>query len=369
MKNIVNFYSESSENERVKFSGNTNSSLRVKLNSNQSGYDDEWLCKMEECIRYLDNILRNPNRFIVNEEDIVKIELARRITVESIKHLSRNTNFIQDYNKKTGNVKPSKILNINKEESFNTYENRFIYSLVNNMKLYIEKKKNEDICSNCSSINSEFIYQGRAKMDNDDVNISVNLNRKFENGKSINSANDIQNRISKLEERIRDLCSSDVYKNLTKLHVSMVTSPIKKTNLILKNTNFQYALNLWNYMQSNMEASSKRTSNKQDYSDSGELRDLMNQSFYLNYLIIKTLSNDNTTEKEKNDLAENTAENMVEHLTNLKNDMSLEEMIRLVGDKYVKIKYKKVGDSSVIERIYKQAIKEYTDKIEELKVK
>lgn len=33
----------------------------------------EWLTIMEDTIRYLDNILRNPNRFIVNEEDIVKI--------------------------------------------------------------------------------------------------------------------------------------------------------------------------------------------------------------------------------------------------------------------------------------------------------
>ena len=66
--------------------------------------------------KILDNILRNPNRFIVNEEDIVKIELARRVTVESIKHLSKNTNLIQDYNKETGDVRPSKILNINKEE-------------------------------------------------------------------------------------------------------------------------------------------------------------------------------------------------------------------------------------------------------------
>lgn len=370
MKNIMNVYSGSNEKDKEKFSHGINSSLQVKSNSNKNSYDDEWLCKMEECIRYLDNILRNPNRFIVNEEDIVKVELARRITVESIKHLSRNTNFIQDYDKKTGNVRPSKILNINKEESFNTYENRFIFSLINNMKTYVEKKKNEEICSSSSNVASEFVYQGKSKIENDEVSISVNLNRKLSSDKS-GAANgeDIQTRITKLEERIRDLCSSDVYKKLTKLHVAMVTSPIKKTNLILKNTNFQYALDLWNYMQANMEASAKNVSSKQDYVDNGELRDLMDQSFYINYLIIKSLTDEEITEQEKQEYAEKTAENMVEHLTNLNNDLSLEDMIRLVGDQYVKVKYKKVGDYSVIERIYKQAIKEYTEKVDELKVK
>lgn len=40
---------------------------------------------MEQTVPYIDNIFRNPNRFIINEEEIVKIERARRITVESIK--------------------------------------------------------------------------------------------------------------------------------------------------------------------------------------------------------------------------------------------------------------------------------------------
>ena len=102
------------------------------------------LLRWKRTIRYLDNILRNPNRFIVNDEEIVKIELARRITVDSIKHLAKNTNLIQSFDEVTGEVRPSKILNINKEECFNTYENRFIYSLITIMKMYIEKKEKRD---------------------------------------------------------------------------------------------------------------------------------------------------------------------------------------------------------------------------------
>ena len=138
---IVNLYEKTNQDRNSRFSENINSSLRVKTAYDRVNTSFEWLEIMEETIRYLDNILRNPNRFIINEEDIVKIELARRVTVESIKHLSKNTNLIQDYNKETGDVRPSKILNINKEESFDTYENRFIYSLIKNMKFFIERKK------------------------------------------------------------------------------------------------------------------------------------------------------------------------------------------------------------------------------------
>ena len=241
MNGIVELYQKTKEEEKNRFQNSLTSQLQVKEKKNQSSYDDTWLTKMEGTLRYLDNILRNPNRFIVNEEEIVKIELARRITVDSIKHLSRNTNLIQDYNQKTGEVKPSKILNINKEESFNTYENRFIYTLINNMKLYIERKKKEEIVDNQFQSQKNLAYQGKGKFKKETVEISVQLSGKIDSGKQKNQENSIASRIVKLEEGIRDLCSSDVYKNIQKLHVAPVTSPIKKTNLILKNVNFQYA--------------------------------------------------------------------------------------------------------------------------------
>ena len=267
--NIIDLYSRKNEEIETKFLSSTLSTLKVKSHYLKNTYDDTWLIKMETTIRYLDNILRNPNRFIVNDEEIVKIELARRITVDSIKHLAKHTNLIQQFDPKTGEVKPSKILNINKEESFNTYENRFIYSLINNMKLYIEKKKQEEILGNSSKDDKMLIYQGSSNILHEKIDLSLTLNSKLDTKEKNEKDNDIYARITRLEEQIRDLCNSEVYKSLSKLHVSLVTSPIKKTNLILKNTNFQYALELWNYLQSNMESSSKVIKDDKNYEDNG----------------------------------------------------------------------------------------------------
>ena len=110
--NVVDLF-EKADNAKVNnFADHVSSELKVVTDYDKIECNYEWLEIMEDTIRYIDNILRNPNRFIVNEEDIIKVELAKKIGVESIKHLSRNTNLIQDYNKKTGDVRPSKILNI-----------------------------------------------------------------------------------------------------------------------------------------------------------------------------------------------------------------------------------------------------------------
>ena len=61
----------------------------------------------------------------------------------------------------------------------------------------------------------------------------------------------LDERLEKLQTHIDDLRRSDVYKALAREHVARVIPPIKKTNVILKNTNFQYAMRLWNFLQEN----------------------------------------------------------------------------------------------------------------------
>lgn len=361
--NVIELY-QNNLNNIEKFDKNINSNLNVKVVHDESKYDDEWLCKMEETIRYLDNILRNPNRFIVNDEEIVKIELARRITVDSIKHLSKNTNLIQDFNKKTGEVRPSKILNINKEESFNTYENRFIYTLINNMKMYIERKKNETGDSFGLKDEKSFNYAASSKMGKKKIDISLNMKSHLEESTKEVSLSD---RITKLEEQIRDLTSSDVYKSIAKLHVAPVVSPIKKTNLILKNTNFQYALDLWNYMQSHMESSVNQNKYNKNYQDNSNLKEMMDESFALNYLIMETLNKDNISKEEKEDVKEKVISNMVNNLLSL-DDVSLDEILKKVGAEYTKVMVKNKASMGEIEKIYKDAINKYTSKIDDLKV-
>ena len=108
----------------------------------KKNYDSEWIGTIEDCIVSLDNIVRNPRKFIVIEEDIVDISLARSISVESVKHLSQHTNLISSVDK-NGMVIPSKILNTSKEESFDIYENRFIYTLLLKVRDFIDRRFTE----------------------------------------------------------------------------------------------------------------------------------------------------------------------------------------------------------------------------------
>ena len=138
---IANLYDTVDEGVLDNFANKLNSNMRVKTDYYKEENDIEWIVVLETLLPYIEKIYRNPKRFITTEEEIVKIESAKKVGVETVKHLAKHTNFIQDLDEDTGDVIPSKLLNVLKEETFNTYENRFIYTLIKRLQEFVRRRK------------------------------------------------------------------------------------------------------------------------------------------------------------------------------------------------------------------------------------
>lgn len=363
---VVDLYERLDESYAEKFLDNVQSTIHTKVEYEKVTEDTEWIQIIEDTLPYIDNIFRNPNRFIVNEEEIVKIELARKITVESIKHLSKNTNLIQDIDKKTGDVKPSKILNINKEESYNTYENRLIYTLVQNTKFFVSRKKKfiEARLGLAEKNNKSYNYKGTAKVQGEVVDIEVNLNTKLDGVSNKKSETELlMERIKKLEEKIVDVSCSEVYKTIDKLHITLVTPPIKKTNVVLKNVNFQYAMKLWTYLQENIEDNSKHVSEREEKDDNEEIKRLVDETFLLDYLISRTLVENEIPPEENQKVKNQLTTGLIQRIISLNPDMPPEEFKQLIGDKYEVVKRRNVVTMDELQDIFKNNIDKYLEKL------
>ena len=281
------------------FMNNLNSTLAVKREYELSEYDYEWLEKIEETLPYLDNILRNPKRFIINEEEIVKVELARKVTVESVIHLTQHTNLIQDIDEETGDVKPSKILNINKEESLDTYENRFIYTLVNNLRTFFEQRIEATGENSTYMDKKDLAYVANTKVGSEDVRVSLricSLDKNIKETKIDESGLTYVERLKKVQVQLDGFSGTELMLTLSKLHVAPVRSPIRKTNVILKNPNFKKAEELWNYIQT-FKPKDKVEKDRQDYYDKGVLKDQYDQAFLLEYIANRTIGLTNDSNK------------------------------------------------------------------------
>lgn len=372
---IVDIYQSASRKKSERFKEHINSNLHVQTDIENVVRDTDWIDIMEDTIPYIDNIFRAPNRFIINEEEVVKIERARKITVESIKNLAKNTSFIQEVDQKTGDVKPSKILNIDKEESYDTYENRLIYTLIQNMKFFLSmKKKSLEQVQNAGNKNNKKIeYTGSSKISNEKIDINMSLNtqmcaeKKSKDKKE--EPDELLLRISNLETRISDLTNSEVYKVIDKKHIALVREPIKKTNVVLKNVNFQYAMKLWTYLRDNIEDRTKSSKEKKNYEDKGNLKNLMDESFFLNYLIVSTLNkskdkeNIEQTQEKQKEMQEIVISKMLEKVMSMNNELSEKQLEDVIKEKYAIIKYRNQANIQEIQKIFNKHIDKYLEKI------
>lgn len=355
------------------FMNNLNSTLAVKREYELSEYDYEWLEKIEETLPYLDNILRNPKRFIVNEEEIVKVELARKVTVESVIHLTQHTNLIQDIDEKKGDVKPSKILNINKEESLDTYENRFIFTLVNNLRTFFEQRV-EATGENSSYMDKkDLAYVANTKVGTEDVRVSLricSLDKNIKESKANSNGLSYVERLKKVQVQLDGFSGTELMQTLNKLHVPPVRSPIKKTNVILKNPNFKKAEELWNYIQT-FESKDKSEKDKQDYYDKGVLKEQYDQAFLLEYIANRTIGMTSGVNGGKNGMSDKklvseTLQRVIENI--LDTDISInEDGLKEIFDKQIStVKTKNTEKARNIVNIFNDRFERENMKMEEI---
>lgn len=100
--------------------------------------DERWLTVVEEGIESIFNIVDKPRRFIATSEEVVPVALAKKITADSVRHLSQNTQFIAS--NEAGEIQPTRILNVTTEESYDLYENRFVYHLIQRLFAFVDKR-------------------------------------------------------------------------------------------------------------------------------------------------------------------------------------------------------------------------------------
>ena len=95
-EDLLNLISDTDEKAFEQFIGANDSKMVIDSSFKSVEYDYSWISKIEDTLVYLDNIIRNPKRFIMQEEEVVPVEKAKKISQETIKHLAQHTDLIQD---------------------------------------------------------------------------------------------------------------------------------------------------------------------------------------------------------------------------------------------------------------------------------
>ena len=230
--------------------GSGSAKMELKKRYMIKAIDEEWVSRIEDCIPALDEVIRTPSRFIEETEKVLPIELSRNISRRSIQHLSQHTDYISKV--EDDNIIPSKILNVFRDETNKTYENKFINTLINRLFLFVERR-----------------YETALKEGKDEKNTSLDYTQSFTHGeaqgkihfrielaedprdgeemKNYTYTTDLWHRVVRLHHICRAYINSSFVKSMEN---QFIRPPVIRTNPILKNKNLRQCLELWEFIES-----------------------------------------------------------------------------------------------------------------------
>lgn len=272
--------------------------------------DETWVSAIEEAMASLQYVVQNPRKFIGEEREVVNVAMARNVTSESLRHLLSHSNYVDDY-RKDGTVIPNKVLNIFKEESLNTYENRFICTLLAELQMFVNKRF--DAIFEASKDELGVSLEVLSTVDNYTETIDYRLNIKIRD-KQTDTENemestDIFGRIIQIHRIVNMLVSTEFCATVRRFPA--VKHPIVKTNAIAKNRDYKACHKLWNFIHSYHDVGYKVNLLKQDPNISKAFEKDIYNSFIWNYAMLHNymehadiINTDRQTRKKELDIYE-----------------------------------------------------------------
>lgn len=211
-------------------------------------YDMIWIENFDNAIGALENIAKDPKKHIRLERYITPIELAKKISSESVIHLSSHSQYVKDIDK-DGNVIPNKILTVSAEDEYCIYENRFIKTLVDRAMNFINKRY-DYITKHADTRDSDVVVVKNSVMIGDvryeyESKVKISVPSADEGMKDTNER--LLKKIELIRRRLMFMAQGWFMEQLK--DAKPVGSPIMQTNIIVKNPNYKKAHILWKFIE------------------------------------------------------------------------------------------------------------------------
>jgi len=209
--------------------------------------DKRWVEEIENAVPAMQEIARDPRVIITQEELITNVVQVRKINAQVVKHIISHSYLLDAYDEDTGEVRPAKMLNVLKEETWDTYENRFVFTLLVKTYEFVKKRYDDmrDMVGDDYGANLKIQAEGLSDMEHLWVDSKMKIVQKdqfFDD----DDPTSIFARIKKLYDALVGLMGTRFAKEMKKF--SKVYPPLVPTNAIKKNPYLKKCHKLWDFI-------------------------------------------------------------------------------------------------------------------------
>lgn len=245
-----------------------------------------------------------------------------------------------------------------------------LYGLIEDF-IYIRKKAVES-GKNRSKTSRKAVYEATTKVRKEKVNLKFEYTAN--SLETLTTSKDFEEKVKKIIQDLKDIKQTQIYKELDSSRIILVKPPLKMTNVLLKNVNYQYAVKLWNYLNDNFDLKNKVLNQKMNKDENGYYKKLIDEDFFLKYMVFARLGEkedkrvSKTMTLTKEEKAQIT-DSLLQQIFVTNPDLPEEELRKMMSRKYVQYKKSIEASDKPIKDKFKKEITDYVTKFEKMRLK
>ena len=247
----------------------------------------DWIVQIEGTLPFLENAIRESRQFILRQGETVPIEKAKRVSRDSVAHLSKHGELITRIPKPEADLVPDKLYVTENVGTYSVYENRFLYMLLCYIRDFVgfRYKRIVELAASFSSdisVNKQFSDETRTIR----YALTYTETSKGMDGLWDDKTKAAISRILSILQTVDQLLRSQLMKEISA--EPMLKPPITRTNVLLHNPNFKAAFELYMFLSQYTDdgyEKVERYRNTEDFSNQmrADFAALMAQTSYLSY--------------------------------------------------------------------------------------
>lgn len=211
--------------------------------------DLTWVNNIEDALNAMQEIISSPRNVIKEDELIVNVANARKAGSETVRHLAQHAALVEKFDEETGDVRPSRLMQRYREDSWGLYENRLVFTTMEYAYHFVKVRHDALF----QAMSDEYGAKLKVKSEMDSATEHVHMDM-FLHIKEIESAldtdrknGDVFDRISRIYRVLGIFMSSQFAQQMSKL--PRVKGTISKTNVLKKNKKYREVLNLMEFLR------------------------------------------------------------------------------------------------------------------------
>ena len=212
--------------------------------------DMEWVEMIEGKLSYIEKAIDEQRKFIEEYKEVDRIDKVKQVGKDAVQHLTQHANLIMAI-EPDGSVIPERLLNTHREDSFATYENRFLHTLIHNCIMFVDSRfRALQDAPNDSSSKMNMTREIRIGHEVFGFSLTHHAEKherdKVDRDEDLSGLTDYE-RIERIRMKLDDFCNTELIKSLN--GCIKVKSPINKTNCIKQDPAFKQCYDLWVFIE------------------------------------------------------------------------------------------------------------------------